>query len=85
MGLFVVIRRSEGVSSNSSTEKLSMSHSTLARDPAIDQYISTTIRSVLVCTFWSYPRHRKKICVYSMGHFFLQLSHLRLVMFEDDD
>ena len=84
MGFFLVIRLSEGVSSNSSTEKLSMSHSTLARDPAIDQY--QYYRKISVSMYFlELPQAQEEdLCVF-IGHFFLQLSHLRLGMFEDDD
>ena len=53
----------------------------MARDPAIDQY--QYYRKISVSMYFL-ELQEEDLCVF-IGHFFLQLSHLRLGMFEDDD
>ncbi len=82
MGLYMVIRRCGWASRNNSIVKLPISHSTLARDTAIDLYYHKI--SVSMHFQELSQAQEEDLCVFD-EHFSLQLSHLQLGSVECDD
>jgi hypothetical protein len=84
MGLYMaqVIRRCGWASRNNSIAKLTTSHSTLARDSAIDLYYHKISLSM---HFQELPQAQEEdLCVFD-EHFSLQLSHVQQGRVEYDD